>query len=47
VAPVPGKAPGSGHEVLVQGKQSKAVVEYLHSRGIQKKWIEVSDLGRK
>src|SRR5258708_39182466 len=44
VAPIPGKPPGSGLEVLVQGKQSKAIVEYLHSKGIQKRWIEVLDL---
>ncbi|KAG6811004.1 hypothetical protein H0H92_009381 [Tricholoma furcatifolium] len=48
VAPIPGKAAGSGMEVLVQGKQSRAVLEYLTGKGIPKKWIEVHDLpGRK
>jgi len=47
VGPVAGKPPGSSLEVLVQGKQSPAVVEYLRSRGIPKKWIEVSDLSGK
>ena len=36
-----------GLEVLVQGKQSHAVVDYLTSKGIPKKWIEVSDLSGK
>lgn len=39
VSPIPGK-PGT-QEVLVQGKQSKAVVEYLSGKGVPKKWIEV------
>ncbi|RDB15094.1 Eukaryotic translation initiation factor 2D [Hypsizygus marmoreus] len=47
VAPIPGKPAGSGLEVLVQGKQSKAVVDYLTGRGIPKKWIEVQDLSVK
>ncbi|KAF7329716.1 Eukaryotic translation initiation factor SUI1 family protein [Mycena kentingensis (nom. inval.)] len=42
VAPCPGNAPG--HEVLVQGKQQKAVSDYLLEKGVPKKWIEVSDL---
>ncbi|KAJ6614689.1 hypothetical protein B0H10DRAFT_2044349 [Mycena sp. CBHHK59/15] len=33
-----------GPEVLVQGKQSKDVVDYLTEKGIPKKWIEVLDL---
>lgn len=44
VAPVPGRPAGSSLEIFVQGKQSKAVVDYLQSKGIPKKWIEVSDL---
>ncbi|KAF8637107.1 hypothetical protein AX17_003011 [Amanita inopinata Kibby_2008] len=40
VSPVSGK---SGKEVLVQGKQSKAVVEYLTEKGVPKQWIEVVD----
>lgn len=47
VSPVVGKPAGSGLEVLVQGKQSTAVVEYLMGKGIPKKWIEVSDLSGK
>ena len=47
VAPLPGKAPGSGLEVFVQGKQSKVVIDYLLSKGIQKKWIELVDLSGK
>jgi len=47
VGPAPGKPPGSSLEVLLQGKHSTAVVEYLRSRGIPKKWIEVSDLSGK
>ncbi|TFK27317.1 hypothetical protein FA15DRAFT_666610 [Coprinopsis marcescibilis] len=44
VSPVAGKPAGSGFEVLVQGKQGPAVLEYLISKGIPKRWIEVSDL---
>ncbi|KAG2005858.1 eukaryotic translation initiation factor SUI1 family protein [Coprinopsis cinerea AmutBmut pab1-1] len=44
VSPVAGKPAGSGLEVLVQGKQSSAVLEYLTGKGIPKRWIEVSDL---
>ncbi|KAJ3522981.1 hypothetical protein NMY22_g11649 [Coprinellus aureogranulatus] len=47
VAPAVGKAPGSSWEVLVQGKQGKAVVDYLTGKGIPKRWIEVSDLSGK
>lgn len=44
VAPIPGKPAGSSLEVFVQGKQSKAVVDYLQSKGIPRKWIEIADL---
>ncbi|KIK64969.1 hypothetical protein GYMLUDRAFT_56467 [Collybiopsis luxurians FD-317 M1] len=45
VSPIPGKsAANAGMEVLVQGKQSKAVVDYLIGKGVPKKWIEVKDL---
>ena len=44
VSPLPGKSANAGLEVLIQGKQAKAVVEYLTGRGIPKKWIEVTDL---
>lgn len=47
VSPIPGKPANSGLEVLVQGKQSKAVVEYLTGQGVPKKWIEVLDLSGK
>ncbi|KAF8064203.1 eukaryotic translation initiation factor SUI1 family protein [Lyophyllum atratum] len=47
VSPIPGKPANSGLEVLVQGKQSGAVVEYLTSKGIPKKWIEVLDVSGK
>ncbi|KAI5999980.1 hypothetical protein EDD15DRAFT_2235943 [Pisolithus albus] len=42
VSPLPGKAARS--EVLVQGKQIKAVVDFLLSKGVPKKWIETADL---
>ncbi|KIJ18160.1 hypothetical protein PAXINDRAFT_167424 [Paxillus involutus ATCC 200175] len=44
-SPAPGKT--SGLEVLVQGRQIKAVTEFLLSRGIPKKWIEAADLTKK
>lgn len=31
-------------EVLVQGKQSKAVVDYLLGKGVPKKWIEAHEV---
>jgi translation initiation factor 2D len=34
-------------EVLVQGKQGKAVMEYLINKGIPKKWIVVDDSTKK
>jgi hypothetical protein len=39
VSPITGKP---GVEVLVQGKQGKAVTEYLVGKGIPKNWIHVS-----
>ena len=39
VAPGPNKQ----LEVLVQGKQAKAVVEYLVKKGIPKHWIQTED----
>ncbi|CAK5270936.1 unnamed protein product [Mycena citricolor] len=33
-----------GLEVLVQGKQSKIVTDYLTEKGIRKEWIQVSNL---
>lgn len=47
VSPVPGKPANPELEVLVQGKQAKAVIEYLTGRGIPKKWIEIVDLSGK
>ncbi|KAG6890228.1 hypothetical protein C0995_010241 [Termitomyces sp. Mi166 len=47
VSPIPGKHAGSGMEVMVQGKQSQAVMEYLTGKGIPKKWIETHDLSGK
>ena len=36
------------HEVMVQGKQTSAVLELLGSLGVPEKWIEVSNIvGRK
>ncbi|KAG0700484.1 hypothetical protein DFH29DRAFT_931661 [Suillus ampliporus] len=45
VSPAPGKS--SGMEVLVQGKQIKAVTEFLASRGVPKRWMETVDGGKK
>ncbi|KAG5643116.1 hypothetical protein DXG03_001542 [Asterophora parasitica] len=47
VSPIAGKPANSGLEVLVQGKQSAAVVEYLTGKGVPKKWVEVTDLSGK
>ncbi|PPQ69576.1 hypothetical protein CVT24_001376 [Panaeolus cyanescens] len=47
VSPIPGKPAGAGMEVLVQGKQSKIVVEYLLAKGVPKKWIHVADMSGK
>jgi len=41
VNPLPGK--GAGQEVMVQGKQSKAVTDLLLAKGVPKQWIEVKD----
>ncbi|THV08251.1 hypothetical protein K435DRAFT_958852 [Dendrothele bispora CBS 962.96] len=48
ISPITGKPANSGMEVLVQGKQSKAVVDYLIGKGVPKKWIEAIDaIGKK
>ena len=41
VNPLPGKA--AGQEVMVQGKQFKAVTDLLIAKGVPKQWIEVKD----
>jgi len=41
VNPLPGK--GAGQEVMVQGKQLKAVIDLLYTKGVPKQWIEVKD----
>ena len=45
VSPVPGK--GNAMEVLVQGKQIKAVTDFLVAQGIPKRWIDTADLSEK
>jgi translation initiation factor 2D len=35
------------YEVLVQGKQGKAVSEYLMGKGVPKKWIQLEDTTKK
>lgn len=45
VSPMPGK--GNAMEVLVQGKQIKAVTEFLIAQGVPKMWIESVDLSEK
>ncbi|KAG8812073.1 hypothetical protein FRC17_002212 [Serendipita sp. 399] len=45
VSPVLGKP--NQTEVLVQGKQGKAVMDYLLDHGVPKKWIEVDDTTEK
>ncbi|KAI0694966.1 eukaryotic translation initiation factor SUI1 family protein [Cytidiella melzeri] len=42
VAPLPGKP--SGMEVMVQGKQMKAVMNHLISKGVPKNWIRGADM---
>ncbi|KIJ34908.1 hypothetical protein M422DRAFT_34849 [Sphaerobolus stellatus SS14] len=42
ISPIPGKG-NAGMEVLVQGKQIKAVTDFLISQGVPKKWIESSE----
>jgi translation initiation factor 1 (eIF-1/SUI1) len=38
---------GGAHEVMVQGKQTPAVLELLGSLGVPEKWIEVTNIGGK
>jgi hypothetical protein len=38
---------GGSHEVMVQGKQTPAVLELLGSLGVPEKWIEVTNTGGK
>lgn len=45
VSSVPGR--GNAMEVLVQGKQIKAVTDFLIAQGVPKKWIEAIDLSKK
>lgn len=45
VSPLPGK--NAGLEVMVQGKQLKAVANLLMTKGVPKKWIEEADLSDK
>jgi hypothetical protein len=43
----PYQIPGTSQQrlkVVLQGKQSKPIVDYLMERGIPKKWIEVSEV---
>jgi translation initiation factor 2D len=42
INPLPGKA--AGQEVMVQGKQLKAVTDILIAKGVPKKWIEAKDM---
>ena len=35
---------GGTHEVMVQGKQTSAVLELLGSLGVPEKWIDVSNI---
>ncbi|KAI0311462.1 hypothetical protein OF83DRAFT_1295388 [Amylostereum chailletii] len=41
ISPIPGRV--AGEEVMVQGKQIKATVEFLEETGVPKKWIESAD----
>lgn len=45
VSPAQGKS--SGMEVLVQGKQTQAIVDLLLSKGVPKRWIVSLDLSVK
>lgn len=45
VSPVQGKA--SDMEVMVQGKQIKAVTDLLVAKGVPQKWIESADMTTK
>ena len=38
---------GGLHEVMVQGKQTAAVLEQLGGLGVPEKWIEVTNIGGK
>lgn len=38
---------GGLHEVMVQGKQTPAVLELLGTLGVPEKWIEVTNIGGK
>ena len=42
VNPLPGKA--VGQEVMIQGKQLKAVTDLLMAKGVPKQWIEAKDI---
>jgi translation initiation factor 2D len=42
VNPLPGK--GAGQEVMVQGKQLKAVLDLLLAKGVPKQWIEAKEI---
>ena len=42
VSPIQGKP--NSLEVMVQGKQIKAVTDLLISKGVPKKWIESADM---
>ena len=41
VNPLPGKA--AGQEIMIQGKQLKAVTDLLIAKGVPKQWIEIKD----
>lgn len=46
----PYQIPGTSRQrlkVIVQGKQSKPVVDYLVKRGIPKRWVEVIEMVKK
>jgi translation initiation factor 2D len=34
----------AGHEVMIQGKQMKVIVDFLIAKGVPKRWIETTDL---
>jgi len=38
---------GGLHEVMVQGKQTSAVLELLGNLGVPEKWINVTNIGKK
>ncbi len=42
VSPVTGKGANAGLEVLVQGKWSQVVVDYLQGKGVPKRWIQAT-----